>query len=144
MLALVIVATFSLLLWRDVCMLLTRDPMLRNIGTHWRNVTLGSLVFTLSNEWWLQHALGTKHPYLLYSDLIAVLSMKAPVVRDPLVLNTYMLTHRVLRHAHNYHSGYSWTLPYEKLEVDPLLNIMAKHSMFYPVRLGFVPKRLAM
>jgi hypothetical protein len=49
-LALSIVAIFSLLLWRDVCMLVTRDPMVSNLGTHWRNVTLGSLVFTLSNE----------------------------------------------------------------------------------------------
>ena len=109
MLALTIVAVFSLLLWRDVCMLVTRDPMVANIGTHWRNVTLGSLVFTLSNEWWLQHALGSKHPYLMYPDLMAVLSMKNPVVRAPLVLNTYMMTHRVVRHDYNYHSDHAWT-----------------------------------
>jgi hypothetical protein len=143
-LALVIVAIFSLLLWRDVCMLLTRDPMVGNLGTHWRNVTLGSLVFTLSNEWWLQHALGSKHPYLLYPDIMTVLSMKSPEVNKPLILNTYMMTHRVVRHSYNYHTGYSWTLPYGKLGVDPLLDIMRKHSMFYPVRVGFVPKRLAM
>lgn len=111
-LALTIVAIFSLLLWRDVCMLLTRDPMLANLGTHWRNVTLGSLVFSLSNDWWLHHALGSKHPYLMYPDIMTVLSMKSPELNKPLILNTYMMTHRVVRHDYNYHSGYSWTLAY--------------------------------
>lgn len=111
-LALLIVAIFSLLLWRDVCMLLTRDPMVGNLGVHWRNVTLGSLVFTLSNEWWLQHALGSKHPYVLYPDIMTVLSMKEPEVGKPLVLNTYMMTHRVVRHSYDYNAGYSWRLPY--------------------------------
>lgn len=80
----------------------------------------------------------------MYPDLMAVLSMKFPEVNKPLILNTYMMTHRVVRHDHNYHSGYSWTLAYWKRGIDPLLDVMSKHSMFYPVRVGFVPKRLAM
>ena len=55
-----------------------------------------------------------------------------------------MMTHRVVRHDYNYHSGYSWKLAYGKDCIDPMLNTLYRHSMFYPVRVGFVPKRLAM
>jgi hypothetical protein len=61
-----------------------------------------------------------------------------------LTLNNYVAQHRLFKYSYNYNNVFDWNLVNTKTKIDPLLNLMSNHNFFYPVRVGYIPKRLAM
>jgi hypothetical protein len=59
-------------------------------------------------------------------------------------INNYIAQHRLFRYAANFENSWDWTLQSKKITADPLLTVMSTHNFYYPTRLGYTPKRLAM
>jgi hypothetical protein len=143
-LTLIIVVIFSLLLWRDLCGMITRDPMLDNVGTRWRSIRLSILVYSIANEWWVDHMFYHCHPTSRLASLIGICDTdKKPFVHT---VKTYrhLLNSRLVRYSYNLENNFDWNLRAGLVKVDPLLNMMYKYERIYPTRIGFIPKRLAM
>jgi len=69
-----IVVILSYLIWRDFILLYSREVVTVNQGARWRNLKVGSIIYSLNNYLWLKHYYGSgRHietPFVPLSSLI--------------------------------------------------------------------------
>lgn len=87
---------------------------------------------------------GDKHIHTRFMELNMALDTKSVIFDKVLTLNNYTSQHRLFKYNYNYNNCFDWPLEDDDIKADPLLNLMEQHNFFYPTRIGYVPKRLAM
>jgi hypothetical protein len=141
----VVFGIFSLLLWRDALCLLFRDPMDKIFGARWRNVRLSALIYSLSHEWWIGHMLGRRGSGSYFCDLEWAFQNKTHPLNIITLTSEYEgrhwltgkdLTVRQFRLTGNL---FSTTITHGWEHFD-----LQNSGYYYPRRIGFLPKRLAM
>lgn len=146
LIALGVSASLSYLLWRDVLILWTRDNMLLFYGARWRNIKLTGLVYSLSHEWWLIHSLGNRSVNFKYGLLNNYfIAEKYPFINvTPLMeyeLNLWITKSYRNYRLKNMYLSCAHLFKLWNYYID--FTIVRGKSYFYPRRVGFIPKRLA-
>lgn len=144
--SLIVVILLSYLLWRDIIILFTRDNMLIGYGSQWRNIKLTGLVYALTHEWWIMHMLENRSVNFKYGNLNNNFLLKKYPFKHVIPLMEYELNLWLNRFWKDYKLDnmylyckniFRLTNYYEDFD------IIGKQSYFYPRRVGFIPKRLA-
>lgn len=144
--SLFILILVSYLLWRDIIILITKDVVIGSRGSRWRDIKLNSLIYSLSHEWWVIHLLGERSTFYKYLNLK---NISHDCVGSLITFNT--LT--------EYETRLFLSRPKKNIRIDNLyffakyfidinlyytdFNAMNHGSLFYPRRIGFLPKRIA-
>lgn len=135
---------FILLLWRDIMMLLTREIFTEGHGARWSNVKLTTLIYSLSPEWWVLHLIGNYNLHTFYFDLYTCFESAQRPFAKIVERNNFLNKHYLTCYSGNYNNYIDWTLSTSKLFIDPLLALQQSCGFFYPRRIGYAPKRIAM
>jgi hypothetical protein len=80
----------------------------------------------------------------LYPSLLFLLQAQDAALRVPAVPINYVAVQRLVRQSFEFQVGGALPRLRGRAAYDPALSVLAQHSWFYPTRVGFVPKRMAM
>lgn len=144
--ALFAVIILSYLLWRDIIILVTRDSMVLGYSARWRTINLTGLVYALSHEWWIIHSLGNRTSNFKYGNLNTNFLLKKHSFRHITPLMEYELNLWFNRFYKDYRLESMYLSCAHLFNLETYysdFNVLGGQSYFYPRRVGFIPKRLA-
>jgi hypothetical protein len=158
----IIIFIISCLLWRDFITLYTRDVINIDIGAKWRYVKLNSIIYSLSSIWWTYHFIGTNTiTHSLFIPLQEVMDNNFLI--NPFskfsTLTEYQKYHWLpLISKYNFDSN-AFPFSNDIIDLNQLLinklnlnnsiefindSITLDSYKFYPRKIGFYPKKIAM
>lgn len=144
--SLFILILISYLLWRDIIILITKDSVIGSRGSKWRDIKLNMLVYSFSHEWWITHMLGERVGLYKYLSLKSVSRTKT----GPLTTFNILVEHEsrlfLGRFKKNVRINNLYFLMKYLIDIDwyyAEFNAINRGSIFYPRRVGFIPKRIA-
>lgn len=162
-LTLFIILVSTYLLWRDFLTLFSREPLLTNYGSHWKYIKINSLVYSLDKWWWYTHHLGSTHDIsgifanlnvMVNNDLFDANFTKLPLLTE-YEQNTflpYMDKDKIFTYL--FPLKFFKLIPYDQftlltMEYPDLLGFYnysatLDSAIFYPRKIGFLPKKLGM
>lgn len=153
-LVLVILFIISYLLWRDLLILYMRDTVCIDKGSRWRYIKSTSVIYSLSNNWWTDHFLGSNKNLLTkYPSIHEFYSSNSSV--DPFTEYTpqteyseYHWFNSALEFDKNYvtaEHNCNWVYASDFNWVYSLLNVdNSVVDFYYSRKTGFLPKRISM
>lgn len=133
-----IIILISNLIWHDLLILFFRANLDNHKTGKWRHINTSITIYTLSNEWWLQHSLPHRSAFgWTYCFYDAIINMEQPI---PLLTeNTTYYEQRL---------NLFLTPNTYLINLTPHLNFMPllpnSLSLIYPTRLGYIPKRFTL
>ena len=144
--SLFIIMILSYLLWRDILILITKETIIDNYGSRWRNIKLDSLIYSLSHEWWLLHTLGRRTSYFTQLNLLWSLEEKKNALVEFIIFTGYESDVFINT---NTRTNYLNRFYFSSLSIISLDSVytnsyLLKYKLFfYPRRVGFIAKRIA-
>lgn len=148
------------LLWRDFMTLYSRDVININLGSKWRYIKLNSIIYSLSDLWWTNHFIGNNVQIAsLFIPLQDVIDSNFSInpFEQFISLTEYQKYHWLpLIFYNNFNIN---AFPYLNINWNYLFinkinfnntielinnDVMLDSYKFYPRKVGFYPKKLAM
>lgn len=161
----IVIIFISFLLWRDILLLYTREAINLEYGSRWKYVKTNSLVYSLSNIWWLEHHIGTDKslntPFMSLDNFISLNGQENPFT-SKLSLTEYEEYNLMSlnKDVDWFNSDFLFNIfKYNNISNDYHLidqngyyyfinssagSESANSLYFYPRKVGFLPKRLSM
>jgi len=161
----IVILLISFLIWRDILLLYTRDAINLEYGSRWKYIKTNSIIYSLSNIWWLEHHIGdTKSlnsPYLSldsfvksngqvnpFSEKIKLseydeynfmsLNREVDWFNSDFLFNMFKYNNMVNDYYLLDSNGYYYFVNSDYAARD------VSSMYFYPRKVGFLPKRLSM
>jgi hypothetical protein len=158
---LIIILLISCLLWRDLATLSTREVVDVTVGAKWRHIRINSIIYSMSNIWWTEYFIGNKKTanslFLPMSDVIESnfkLNPFSKVNRGeyekyhwlPLVYREafYSYAYPIIKYKDVQKHLFIVLLDFENNIEYMRTDITLDSYKFYPRKIGFYPKKLAM
>lgn len=161
----VVILFISFLIWRDILLLYTREAINLEYGSRWKYIKTNSLVYSLSNIWWLEHHIGVEKsintPFMSLDNFISLNGQE-----DPFTIKLSLTEYEeynlmsLNKDVDWFNSDFLFNLfKYNNMKNDYHLMdqngyyyfIESNNSpessnsfYFYPRKVGFLPKRLSM
>lgn len=159
---LTILFAISYLIWRDILILYMRETMCLDKGSRWRYVKVTSLVYSISNSWWVNHFMGSNKDLFSYYQ-----PLKSFIAANGKISPFDETTNNIEYHQYHWHNNlihdsknhteatavigvkpslYSkWLVNTNTYWIYSLVNLDNNLVDFFYVRkTGFLPKRISM